>query len=165
MCSLLQANLVLLAQGLTLLEGLDPELYARIAVPPHRAGGHMRHILEFYQCFLTGAAAGRIDYDERRRDCRLESDPAAAIAQIRELSARLASLQSDDLLLVRAEDSSSGDAWMYSSVCRELQVLRSHTIHHYALMSLTLKALGLEIDPEFGMAPSTLRYQAALCAR
>jgi hypothetical protein len=49
---------------------------------------------------------------------------------------------------------------MVSSVRRELQALSSHTIHHFALMAVTLRAHGLEVDPAFGMSPSTLRYQA-----
>jgi hypothetical protein len=43
-----------------------------------------------------------------------------------------------------------------------LQVLSSHTIHHFALMAVTLRLHGVQIDPKFGMAPSTLRFQSAL---
>ena len=50
---------------------------------------------------------------------------------------------------------------MTSSIGRELQALSSHTIHHFALMAMTLQALGFQLDRDFGMAPSTLRYQAA----
>jgi len=49
---------------------------------------------------------------------------------------------------------------MESSVSRELQVLSSHTIHHFALIAMTLRLHGVEMDPDFGMAPSTLRYLA-----
>jgi hypothetical protein len=47
---------------------------------------------------------------------------------------------------------------MPSSISRELQVLSSHTIHHFALIAMTLRMHGVELDAEFGMAPSTLRY-------
>ena len=53
------------------------------------------------------------------------------------------------------------NSFMESSISRELQVLSSHTIHHFAMIAMTLRFHGIEIDPEFGMAPSTLRYLAA----
>jgi hypothetical protein len=56
------------------------------------------------------------------------------------------------------------DSFMRSSVSRELQVLSSHTIHHFALIAMTLRAHGVDLDPEFGMAPSTLRYLASKAA-
>ena len=50
---------------------------------------------------------------------------------------------------------------MESSISRELQVLSSHTVHHFALIAMTLRMHGVEIDSDFGMAPSTLRYLAS----
>jgi len=45
-----------------------------------------------------------------------------------------------------------------------LQVLSSHTVHHFALIAMTLRLHGVEMEPGFGMAPSTLRYLAAKSA-
>ena len=50
---------------------------------------------------------------------------------------------------------------MTSSIGREMQALASHTVHHFALIAMTLQALGFHLDRDFGMAPSTLRYQAS----
>ena len=36
-------------------------------------------------------------------------------------------------------------------------VLSSHTIHHFALIGITLRESGLAVDPDFGVANSTLR--------
>jgi len=36
--------------------------------------------------------------------------------------------------------------------------LLSHTVHHYALISVALKLQGIDPGEEFGIAPSTLRY-------
>jgi len=44
-----------------------------------------------------------------------------------------------------------------STVARELIVLSSYTIHHFALIAITLKEPGLTVDPDFGVANSTLR--------
>jgi hypothetical protein len=59
-----------------------------------------------------------------------------------------------------------------STALRELQFLVSHTVHHYAVIALILRARGLEPGPDFGVAPSTLKYEQetslqarAACAR
>lgn len=48
-----------------------------------------------------------------------------------------------------------------SSLGRELQLLISHTVHHYAMMALVLRGQGIDPGPEFGVALSTFRYRAA----
>jgi hypothetical protein len=37
----------------------------------------------------------------------------------------------------------------------------SHTVHHYALVKLLLEDAGVDAGAEFGVAPSSLAYQAA----
>jgi hypothetical protein len=152
MTELIQVNLEWLRQATDLLNRLSPSAYGEVS-------GHMRHIVEFYECFLDGLPAGRIDYDARSRDQTLERSAVAADARIHLLSGRLKSapeLRGDALVCVRLEESSAT-----SSVGRELQVLSSHTVHHFALIALTLRAHGVAVDPKFGVAPSTLRYRAA----
>ncbi len=121
--------------------------------------GHMRHIIEFYECFLDGLPAGRIDYDARKRDQSIERSTVAADACIHLLSDCLKTapeLRGDALVWVRLEESCAT-----SSVGRELQVLSSHTVHHFAMIALTLRAHGVMIDRSFGVAPSTLRHRAS----
>ena len=68
------------------------------------------------------------------------------------------------MVWVRMEDAEASvvsESFMESSLSRELQALSSHTVHHFALIAVTLRAHGVQMDPEFGMAPSTLRYLAA----
>jgi hypothetical protein len=63
-----------------------------------------------------------------------------------------------------AESNDVSDSFMESSLSRELQVLSSHTVHHFALIAVTLRAHGVQMDPDFGMAPSTLRHLASKTA-
>lgn len=159
--ALIQTNIRWLRQALTLLDHVSDHAYAEspAGFSPHRAGAHLRHILEFYQCFLDGIPTLHIDYDLRRRDRAVEVSRAAAAATIRSIVFGLessADLHCDATVWVREED---GDQFLESSLNRELQVLSSHTIHHFALLALTLRLHGVELNPEFGMAPSTLRFQ------
>jgi hypothetical protein len=171
-CALIAINVRWLRQALRLLERLDDTVYATTApgFAPHRAGAHLRHVLEFYQCFLEGLESSHIDYDARRRDESVERSRNAATAAIRSIIHALethADVRQERIVWVRMEDApGSGvrDTFMESSLSRELQVLSSHTIHHFALIAMTLRAHGVELAADFGMAPSTLRHLAARTA-
>jgi hypothetical protein len=167
--ALIEINIRWLRQALTLIAKLDDIAYSTAPgeLIPHRAGAHFRHILEFYRCFINGLESLQIDYDARQRDRAIEQNRAAASAAIRKLIRFLEtsdSLRKESTIWVRMEDADPRDfdnGFMESSISRELQVLGSHTIHHFAMIAMTLRFHGIEIDPEFGMAPSTLRYLAA----
>lgn len=159
---LIEANVTWLRQALALLDELADKTYTASPreLEPHRAGSHLRHIIEFYECFLDGLEFAHIDYDARKRDVSIERSPEVAAAKIRSIINRLETdplLRGDAIVWVRMEASGS---FLTSSIGRELQVLSSHTIHHFALIAVTLRALGIGVDPNFGMAPSTLRYLA-----
>jgi hypothetical protein len=159
-----------LGQGLRLLDVLDAATYARAPEPfqRHGAGSHLRHCLDYYDCFLEGLSSGRVDYDARRRDERVERDPVAAGAAIRRVLDGLSALapgDGDRPLSVRMDAEEGVDdagGWTTSTVARELRFLLSHTVHHYALIAWALRFHGVEPGPTFGVAPSTLRHWAAL---
>ncbi|MBL8232441.1 MAG: hypothetical protein JNL98_28345 [Bryobacterales bacterium] len=168
MRDLLQTNRTWLGQMLDLLANTRDEHYSSspAGLEPHRAGGHLRHILDFYECFLAGLARGSIDYDARQRDPNVESDRAAAIRKTQRMFSRLAeveNLEYDKRLWVKVEASEGlgllGN-FVLSTVGRELQVLSSHTVHHFALMAVTLRLLGADVPCDFGVAPSTLLHHA-----
>ena len=166
---LIETNIAWLCQAKELVEQLDDATYTASprSLSPHRVGGHLRHILEFYECFLDGMESSHVDYDARKRDMAIEKHRHAALARIDSIIHALRTereLLSDGIIWVRMEDAQTVDiteSFMISSTGRELQILSSHTIHHFALIGMTLKAMGYEVDRDFGMAPSTLRYRAA----
>ena len=160
---LLGANIGWLRQALSLLGQVDEVTFSSSpgGLAPHRVGGHLRHVLEFYECFLQGLSSGRVDYDSRRRDETTESSRHSAAAKICMILRRLegfSSLAEDRRLEVRME---GADVYLRSSVGRELQALSSHTIHHFALIAITLRLHGVQVDPDLGMSPSTLNYRTA----
>ncbi len=160
-CYLIDDNIETLKQGIELIARLDDQLYRQ----PNRelslsgVGAHFRHCIDFYHRFLTGIESGRINYDLRERDERIEQNRLFAIARlnaiIKDLS-RVSVIEDDRVFETLLEGSSNSD-WSVSSLKRELQFLLSHTIHHYALIALVLRSQGFEPDAEFGVAPSTLR--------
>jgi uncharacterized damage-inducible protein DinB len=161
-----RANLAVIRQGVALLGTLGGERYAaRVAVAYGAAiGGHMRHIIEHYLGFLNGLPDGAVDYENRARDPLMETSPAyaadtlAAIAdRIEELAANASAGAGDRALRIHAETSDGAAAG--SSVLRELEFLLSHTVHHYALIAVMARLQGHEPAADFGVAPSTLKFQ------
>lgn len=167
---LISVNIDWLRQALSLLARMDDATYnfSPELVAPHRVGGHLRHVLEFYECFLDGVESSYIDYDARQRDPLVETSRQAAASKVCSLIRRLdetAILRRDSPVFVRMESSETErppDVFLLSSMCRELQALSSHTIHHFALIAMTLRVMGFPVGAEFGMSPSTLRYRASL---
>ena len=164
---LIEPNAALLEQGRELLLSIDDEIYANrlYLLFSNRIGAQMRHILEFYECFLSGLESSHVDYDARRRDETIEVSRLAALRKIEyflEMLKWSPLVREDGLVWVRMEDTPEhlcDDPFLTSSVTRELQVLMSHTIHHYALIAVALRVQGIPVDASFGVAPSTIRHQ------
>src|SRR5690348_2877029 len=88
---LVETNIGWLRQAESLLKKIDDAAFSSSpkGLAPHKAGSHLRHVLEFYECFLSGLPGGPIDYDNRRRDESVEKSRGVAAARIRSIIARL----------------------------------------------------------------------------
>lgn len=165
MHSLLAANLHYLRQGISLLDRLDDDLYSTPVMSFYGStvGGHLRHCLDHYESFVAGLTTGRIDYDARVRDKALEMETSIARGRIEYLIETLdaSSFAGGRAVEVKMDCGGAEEVnWQASTYGRELQFLVSHTVHHFAMMSGLCSALSVELPPDFGMAPSTLRHQA-----
>lgn len=173
--SLAKQNCVYLGQAVDLIQTLSDNVYTHAQPPLYTSatGAHFRHALDHYINFLAGFERDRIDYQSRERSPMVEQDRLYAIRQFKETEQRLEELdhateKREILVKLETGGSENGDAvWARSTLGRELDFLLSHTIHHYALISFILRHQGIDPGPEFGVAPSTLRYwqQHAPCAR
>jgi hypothetical protein len=153
---LIELNLRALDQARVVLASIDDAVYTEPAPRTNgiRIGAHLRHAIEFYECFLDGYRSRCLDYDARRRDAAVEQSRAAALRAIDRVEHSLRTV-CDGPVVVRA-----GDLLLPSSIVRELQALFEHTIHHFALIAVALHAFGVGVEGAFGVAPSTLRYRA-----
>ena len=157
-------NRRLIGQARALVATLDDDRFC--ASDPRRSsvGAHLRHVIDCYRCFLRGLGEGRIDYDGRQRDAGIECDRQVAADALANLEAGFGALPVDleRPLEVRVDAAAWGSSlhWQQSTLGRELQFLVSHTVHHFALIALLLRAQGFEPDAEFGVAPSTLEHRA-----
>lgn len=161
---LIRANLHYLEQASKLLDRMDDACFAEPAKSFYESsvGGHLRHCIEHYLSFLEGVKVGKIDYDARKRDVIVETQPAAALEKVAEISAALEGLREMDLpeaVEVKMDCGGNEIPWQPSTPGRELQFLVSHTVHHFAMIGGICTSLGMEVECEFGVAPSTLRHR------
>lgn len=161
----------ILGQGEALLRMLSAESYVRKLPAAFNGtiGGHIRHCLDHFSSLLRGLDADLVDYDHRERDPRIESDPAFAVEILRRLRAELERMEPGTLatpVFARCEVSyDHGDSPVTrSSVGRELVYAVAHGIHHYAIISVMARMMGVELPPHFGVAPSTVAHRRSLSA-
>jgi uncharacterized damage-inducible protein DinB len=154
---LIAENIKALRDAQKLLEQLDDHTFVQVQSPTFSGsfGSQLRHCLDFYQCFLRGLKAGKIDYDSRERDAATEQDRRRAGQRIEQITERLWKLTDDQATLWVKQDS---PYWSTSSLRRELQFLLSHLVHHQALLAVMLRVYGFVPCEDLGIAPSTLEH-------
>lgn len=156
-------SIAFLEQGLALLREISDEQFAATLPPVFRSGvgSHIRHILDHFECLLAGLESGRVDYDCRARDARIEHERSVAIAALSGMIDKLHTIHRparEMALLVKMDSGGETTEWAESSLSREFQFLTSHTIHHYALVAAILGHAGCTLNAGFGISPSTLRH-------
>jgi len=167
MVALTGATEDVLRQGLDLLSELDGERFAALADEPYNAsiGQHYRHVLDHLLCLESGLAAGEIDYDNRERNPRLETDLEYARATTERLIQAFNQYDSELLngpciVKYSVGYGNAAPVRLPSMVARELAFCIGHAVHHYAIVRLLCDSVGVEVVPEFGVAPSTLKHRA-----
>lgn len=154
-----------LRQGQRLVARLDDVAYCAPMASLSRSsvGAHLRHMMDHFTSLLDGAATGVVDYDIRARDPQIENDRIAAIAALHSLEHALAQdrMRRDREMQVLVDSGERGmRSRSRSSMQRELQFCIAHAVHHYAIIALLLRARGIEVEPGFGVAPSTQKHEA-----
>lgn len=145
----------------TLLDRLSPEQYNYQCKHLGGAsiGGHTRHILELIGCAVFCYDAGVIDYQNRVRDMTVEVDKDCAIALLEKL-VMIADMPDKAMQL------SGHDIAVPTSYYREVVYNIEHTIHHLALIKVSLLEMEVTlVDQNFGMAYSTIKYKQQMAAQ
>ena len=144
---------------------IDDVTYRRVANGSGSVGAQFRHILDLVNCLLRGIAVARIDYSNRARDIRVETDRFFALERARQLIASLSGLDQRLMaksIVVRSEI--DANAWLPSAVAREVEFVHSHTVHHHALIAEKLAGFGIAVDAGLGVSPATTEYRRKLAA-
>lgn len=169
-----EGNFEALDQGIELLNSLSDKQYQCVVSDyvSSSIGQHFRHILDMYHAVLQAmkllptaqpAKQPLLDYDQRRRGARVETDRSAAITElqlIRRQLERHCQSAFDATIQIKTEVSldHSQCITLQSTLARELIFTSAHAIHHYALIKVIAKLQGVELDPSLGMAPASASY-------
>lgn len=168
---LLSASFEVLGQLRVLAEQLTPGQYSLPLelLNSNTIGKHYRHIIEFYICLNRQDKA--INYDNRKRDNRLENDPVLAVTTIDEIKNFLSGVENiDEQYTYEADFSSDGGAHVVTTTTlgRELAYNIEHAVHHMAIIQIVVQHHfpAVKLEENFGVAASTQRYQQQVsCAQ
>ena len=120
-------------------------------------GEHTRHIIEMFQCLEKQYEGGIINYDDRKRDYRIQTDTSFAKETIIEVI-HLLDKPNKNFQLQQLVDGEN--LFIESNYNRELLYNLEHCIHHQALIKVAvLQNDAIVIDENFGVARSTIEYR------
>jgi len=129
------------------LEILDDDTYTCAADNSSSIGQHVRHILDFFDCFEKGLGANSVCYDKRKRDSEIENSCNFAKSKVLKIKQYLKDLskQSDrELELLQISGVEGKELILKTSISRELMYLSDHSLHHLAICKLIAKDLGID---------------------
>jgi hypothetical protein len=120
-------------------------------------GEHTRHIIELFQQLVAGYCLGVINYDDRQRDLRLQTDIDFALESIATIISYL-SKSDKDLTIISIYNNQSKS--IRTNYFRELLFNIEHCIHHQAIIKIGLIYLNKgNVSANFGIAKSTIAYK------
>lgn len=164
-CPSIGGNIEAIEQSLALCNQLNSQNYTFKAEPYVQSsiGEHLRHIIDLYLALVNQPETGIVDYDQRRRGAKVESELNTGIAELKRIREWLLSLTPDSLdkpinILSEASVKTQRVCEVTSSLKRELLFVGSHTIHHLALIKVITTHAGIETCKHLGYAPATATY-------
>ena len=149
---------------LLLLQRLSESEYSKPvnALAQATIGQHVRHIIEMYLCLVEKYDCAMINYDNRERNKRIETDIPYASGKILFI---IENLEKEDKELVLEHIIGDKNIITKSNYNRELLYNLEHSIHHQALIKVALHEFGnIFVNENFGVAPSTIQYRKT-CAQ
>jgi hypothetical protein len=157
-----ESNVHVLQQLLAILDQLDNTAYSSKldVLSASSIGMHVRHILEFYTCLFMEADI--INYDNRKRNLRLETDTDYAIENIVLILATINNIEEDKMIQLAGTESFRDETYMVTTtLSRELQYLSEHSIHHMAIIKIALQSSfpTVNMHQHFGIAFATIKHQ------
>ena len=159
---MIDAIILNLQRGVKLLNSIDDHIYRDNSVAPYYSsiGGHMRHILDIFDCAFEGMDSRKIDLTKRKRNVLAEEKTAPGLQYFYSIIENLEDLKDRDLNFVVnvKDDLGLGIIETEYTMSSLLIQAHSHAIHHFASLGYVNSQLGIELpDPDFGYNPSTPR--------
>jgi len=151
-----------LNRGVKLLNSITDEQYSDMSIAPYYSsiGGHIRHILDIFDCIFDGLAKGEVNLAARKRNELAEQKTAFGLSYFEEVMDKLSSLSNADLnqIVPVKDDLGLGEITQNYTLGAALIQAHSHAIHHFASLGYLINQLGIDLpDNDFGYNPTTPR--------
>ena len=149
-----------LNKAITLIDAITAEQYRDASVAPYYSsiGSHLRHVLDFFDCIVTGLDTNAIDLTARKRDVTLAENKEAAKAYIYELQQTLNCYidTNSDYLLHVTDNLGTENVTVNYTLESILAHANSHATHHFATIGYLLCQQGVICEISgFGYNPTT----------
>ena len=151
----------------SILESITDDHYVKNMMFHHNSsvGGHVRHLLDHYNCLFDAFEKNeKVYYDIRNRNTTVEKFKSEAIKQSNALINRISSLslcsESPKIVVVFLGDHTTGEQYECESTFhRELSFVSHHAVHHLSTIKLMMESMGYSniVNTTIGVAKSTLR--------
>lgn len=144
------------------LNQLSPEQYRKPSKILFRAtiGQHVRHIIELFICLEQGYETGIVNYENRKRNLRIETDKELAKSLLLNIYTRLDRPNKDVVLEAAFDENSSEVISIASNYYREIAYNLEHTVHHMALIRVGINEVSNVVLPAcYGVASSTIKFR------
>jgi len=149
-----------LLRGVKLLNTITDKQYSDQSVGPYFSsiGGHMRHILDIFDCIFEGLPSKKIDLAARKRNEMVEQYTINGLMYFETILGQLRALKFynfNEIVEVR-DDLGMGVVVVNYTLASALIQAHSHAIHHFASIGYIISQLGIELpDEDFGYNPTT----------
>lgn len=146
--------------GIDLVASLTDEQYRDTSAEPYHSsiGGHVRHILDIFDCIFCGLDSKKVNLAARKRNLQVEQDRAAGIAYFELILRQLDAIRDADLdqLVEVSDDLGTGVVKCNYTLGAALAQAHSHAVHHFASVGYVISQLGLQLpNSDFGYNPTT----------
>ena len=151
-----------LNRGVKLLNSITDSQYSDTSMEPYHSsiGGHMRHILDVFDCIFCGLESKQVDLAARKRNGLAEQKTAFGLAYFEKILQQLDAIKDVDLnqMVEVSDDLGLGTVTTNYTLASALIQAHSHAIHHFASIGYIICKLGIELpDADFGYNPTTPR--------
>jgi len=149
-----------LLRGVQLINYVSDEDYCNTNIAPYHSsiGGHMRHILDVFNCIFIGIESGEINLINRNRNELVEKYTSNGLDYFDEIIIKLQGLKDSNFnrLVDVTDDLGMGTVTSSYTLGAVLIQAHSHAIHHFASVGYIISQLGIELpDEDFGFNPTT----------
>ncbi len=134
--------------------------YPCISLSKNTVGQHVRHIIELFQELHNGYITSIINYEKRKRDKHIETNPVLALQLLNDIFQQLERVDKELILHTSYDNETEQILSIPTNYYREVAYNLEHTIHHMALIRVGICEISNICLPEdFGVATSTVKYR------